>query len=122
MRDGLQEVLGWCRELAPGEPVGLNVVLTDGERMVASRWGRSLWFLERDAVERCGQCGRPHVHHEPGVPYRAVEVASEPVTPGDPWCPLPEACVLGLEAGRAVRIEPLSGHRLPVPEPRRAAG
>ena len=108
VRAGLERVLAWCHEIAPGKPVGLNIVLSDGEQMVASRFNRSLWYLCRDEFVRCcPDCGRPHVHHEPGAAYRAVEVASEPVTPGEPWRPLPEASVLGVDAGFGLRIVPL---------------
>ena len=37
---GLGEIVRWCEEVADPEKVGLNVLLTDGERLVGSRWGR----------------------------------------------------------------------------------
>jgi len=107
VRAGLERVLAWCHEIAPGSRVGLNIVLSDGRQMVASRLNRSLWYLCRDEIDRCSVCGRPHVHHEPGAAYRAVEVASEPVTPHEPWRLLPDASVLGVDPDYRLRIESL---------------
>jgi glutamine amidotransferase len=107
VRAGLERVLAWCHEIAPGNKVGLNIVLSDGRQMVASRLNRSLWYLCRDAIVRCPVCERPHVHHEPGAAYRAVEVASEPVTPDEPWRLLPDASVLGVDPEYRLRIESL---------------
>jgi len=118
-RDGIAQVLDWCHELAPDCPIGLNVLLTDGEQMVASRYGRSLWFLEHDTAGSCRQCGQSHVERSSCAAYRAVEVASEPITPGDAWRLLPEACVLGIDTGLALRIEPLA--RDPMLAPARLA-
>ncbi|HMV70645.1 MAG TPA: class II glutamine amidotransferase [Pseudomonadales bacterium] len=121
IRDGIAQVLDWCHELAPGSPIGLNVLLTDGEQMVASRYGRSLWFLEHDTAGSCRQCGQSHVERSSCAAYRAVEVASEPITPGDAWRLLPEACVLGIDASLALRIELVARNHLPAPA-RLAAG
>ncbi len=104
VRAGLERVIAWCHEIAPGSRVGLNIVLSDGRQMVASRLNRSLWYLCRDAIVRCSVCGRAHVHHAPGAAYRAVEVASEPVTPEEPWRLLPEASVLGVDPDYRLRI------------------
>jgi hypothetical protein len=49
----------------------------------------------------------------------SVEVASEPITPGIAWRLLPEACVLGIDTGLALRIEPLA--RDPMLAPARLA-
>ncbi len=84
LRRGLAEVVGWCQDIDPTRAVGLNVVLSDGDNLVGARLNRSLWYLERSKIIECGICGRPHVHHQPRVDYRAVEVASEPVTPDEP--------------------------------------
>ena len=36
----------------PQARIGLNIVLTDGEELVGSRLGRSLWHLRREQVTR----------------------------------------------------------------------
>jgi glutamine amidotransferase len=78
---------------------------------VGSRLNRSLWFLERDEIIHCDICGRPHVHHELKTAYRAVEVASEPVTPEDPWKAVPNAAIYTVDPDYRLRIVPL---RLPI--------
>ena len=93
LRRGLQQIVAWAGEVAPGKPVGLNTVLTDGERLVGSRLNRSLHFIRRDHQFECPVCEKPHVHHDPKQPYRAIEVASEPVTPEEEWCDVPDAVV-----------------------------
>jgi len=104
VRAGLEQVVNWCHEVAPGRKVGLNIVLCDGRQLVASRLNRSLWYLYRDEIVRCAVCNRPHVHHEPKAAYRAVEVASEPVTPHEPWRLLPDASVFGVDADYRLRV------------------
>ncbi len=107
LHKGLAQVVTWCAEVAPGEPVGLNVILTDGERLVGSRVNRTLWFLERDEAFVCGICGQPHVHHPARAGYRAVEVASEPLTPGDSWKAVPNDTVYAVDPDFQLRILPL---------------
>ncbi len=51
--------------------------------------------------------------------YRAVEVASEPVTPHEPWRLLPDASVFGVDPDYRLRIESL---RVPAQSTPRSAG
>jgi hypothetical protein len=46
LRQGLRQILEWCHEIEPAEGVGLNVILTDGEQKVGSRFGRTLYYVE----------------------------------------------------------------------------
>jgi predicted glutamine amidotransferase len=111
VRLGLEQIVSWCREIDAEKAVGLNIILSDGESIVGSRLNRSLWFLERDEIIHCDICGRPHVHHEAKTAYRAVEVASEPVTPEDPWKTVPNATAYTVDPDYKLRIVPL---RLPM--------
>lgn len=104
---GLAQIIRWSHEVDPEAPIGLNIVLTDGKRLVGSRIGRTLWHLVRDKVERCDICGQFHVHHTVGAHYRAVEIASEPIT-DDNWRPLPDGSVISVDEDFVPRIEPLS--------------
>jgi predicted glutamine amidotransferase len=82
VRDVLREVAG----LYPGtadEPTRLNVVLTDGELFVATRWGHTLHIAELPA---------PGVVNSDG-PVRGIAVASEPVTPTG-WAAVPDRSVV----------------------------
>lgn len=107
LRIGLEQVIGWCREIDPKKKIGLNVIWTDGERMVGSRLNRTLWYLERDGVVRCEICGETHVHHSAKEHYRAVEIASEPIT-HERWLQIPNGSVFSVDPDYRLRILPLS--------------
>jgi len=78
----LAEVAEWYPGTAH-EPTRLNVVLTDGELFVASRWGHSLHIVELPA---------PGVLTTDG-PVRGIAVASEQVTPAG-WTEVPDRSVV----------------------------
>jgi hypothetical protein len=89
--------------------------------MVGARLNRGLWYLERHGSVRCPICSETHAHHDPARSYRAVEVASEPITDED-LCEVPNGTVyvvdpqfrlctepmglFGLQAAGAVTTEP----------------
>ncbi|WGH77181.1 class II glutamine amidotransferase [Jannaschia ovalis] len=104
---GLNDVIAWSRVVDPGARVGLNVVLTDGRRMVASRLNRSLYRLRRDRVFDCPICRKPHVHHKAATDYRAVEIASEPITQHDVWTEVPNGCVFQVTEDYGIESLPL---------------
>jgi predicted glutamine amidotransferase len=106
LRAAARCVIGWCREIDPAKPIGLNVILTDGEQMVGTRFGRTLYHLERDGVYDCEICGFPHVHHDPRRRYRAVVVASEPIS-HEPWQEVPDGSVYAMGPDLGWRVEPL---------------
>ena len=93
VRDGLENVLAWSAEIDPKARVGLNIILTDGEHMIGSRYNRSLHYLFRDHAFQCPICQRSHVQHSPKVDYQAIEIASEPVTFVDEWYEVPNKSV-----------------------------
>lgn len=106
VRTAILQVLEWCQAVAPSDSAGLNIIVSDGERMVGTRWGRSLFYLERLGVQACDICGVPHIAHQPGHTYRSVEVASEPIT-DEPWRAVPERSVYTVTPDISFRIEPL---------------
>ncbi len=114
VRRGLDQIVGWCAEVDPDRAVGLNIVLTDGEHLIGSRLNRSLFHLSRDHLHVCTVCGRTHVKHEAKTAYRAVEVASEPVTIDEVWQEVPNGTVFratedfGLEM-MPIAVEPAPG-------------
>ena len=55
---------------------------------------------------RCEICGETHVHHNRQRHYRALEVASEPIT-SESWQEIPEGTVFTVDAGMRLRIEPM---------------
>jgi glutamine amidotransferase len=107
VRQGLNDVIRWSREIDPNARVGLNVVLTDGREMVVSRLNRSLWRLRREAAFHCPVCNRIHVHHAAATQYRALEIASEPITPHEDWQEVPNGHVLRVTEAYEIEILPL---------------
>ena len=78
--------------------------------MIGSRLGRTLWHLSRDQVYVCKICGKTHTHHRKGTEYRAVEVASEPIT-DDAWETFEDGVVFSVEADYRLLTEPLEACR-----------
>jgi glutamine amidotransferase len=114
--DRLAEIVGkavsWLdlkTDEASGKPQAskLNFVITNGEVLVATRLRNSLNLLERDGIRDCEICGIPHVEHEPGHRYRAVAVASEPIT-HEEWYDVPDGHLVAIDAELRVEILSLS--------------
>jgi glutamine amidotransferase len=84
----------------------LNFLLTDGDVLVVSRLRNSLHLLVRDGVRDCEICGIPHVHHDSERRYRAVAVASEPIT-HESWREVPDGHVVAVDRDLEVEIQPL---------------
>jgi glutamine amidotransferase len=105
LRSGLEQVVAWCLEIDDAAKISLNVLWADGERMVGSRLNRTLWYLEREELVTCEICGKSHVHHDPKQSYRAVEIASEPIT-RERWLQVPNGTVFNVDPDLRLRIEP----------------
>lgn len=106
LRLGLEQIVSWSREVDPDAPASLNVLWSDGEHLAGSRLGRTLWYLERDGLVTCEICGTPHVHHDPHRDYRAVEIASEPVTQ-ESWLRVPNGVVFNVDPDMYLHFAPL---------------
>ena len=98
---GLRRVVALCREIGQEPHLGLNVLLTDGVRMVGSRWRRTLHYLEQPGAD--GDEAGDHAARGSG---RALVIASEP-TNGEPWPEVPERSVFEVTPDLRLRIEPL---------------
>lgn len=105
LRSGLEQVIAWCRDIDSQAKASLNVLWTDGQRMVGSRLGRTLWYLEREGIHVCEICGKSHVHHSPERAYRSVEIASEPIT-HERWLQVPDGTVFSVDPDFRLRFEP----------------
>ena len=106
LQQALERVIHWCRARGQEPHLGLNVLLSDGARMVGSRWQRSLHWLERAGRVACPVCGRPDAEGA-GAGYRAVLIASEPITP-EAWPEVPERSVFEVTPELRLRIQPLA--------------
>lgn len=109
VREGLDQIVAWCLAVDPTRPIGLNVILTDGDHLIGSRLNRSLVHLRRDHLHVCLVCGQTHVKHEPAITYRAIEVASEPVTQDEDWITIPNGSVFAATQDYSLDIRPM-GH------------
>lgn len=96
------------RSAAAGEakPTRLNVILTDGRVLLASRWRHSLYWVPRHGVRDCEMCGIPHVRQVSTAPYEAVAVASEPITEED-WQEVPEGTILAVDGQIRTALLPI---------------
>lgn len=93
--DAIRELAHRCHCLGAEKPAKLNFVLSDGRHLVASRWNNTLHYVVREGVRDCEICGIPHIHHQSGVDYRAIVVASEPISHED-WREVPNHSILGI--------------------------
>jgi glutamine amidotransferase len=100
--DGVQCLDARCREIG-AEPPQLNWLLTDGRLLIASRWNHTLYWIERHGIHDCEICGIPHVRHDPSTDYRAVVVASEPIS-HESWREVPEHSVLTIDADLCTQL------------------
>ena len=74
--------------------------------MVATRLDNSLCCVQRNDVHDCEICGIPHIHHSPRKQYRAVVLASEPLSE-ESWQTVPEESILTIDEGLQVESRPL---------------
>ncbi len=107
VRQVVQLIVSWCADMNTDSKVALNLMLTDGEQLAGSRWGRTLFRVEREAIHDCEICGFPHVHHTPGQEYRAVVVASEPIS-HEEWKEVPDHSVYFASPDMRLQIEPVA--------------
>ncbi|MHC5064722.1 MAG: class II glutamine amidotransferase [Planctomycetota bacterium] len=78
-------------------PSELNFILTDGRIMLASRWINTLYWTFRDGIHDCEVCGIPHIEHDSSRSYRAVVIASEPISHED-WQEVPHGGIVAVDA------------------------
>ena len=104
MRIAIRNIRTWARDVSPASPPSLNLLLSDGHQLIGSRLGRTLWYIEHDQINICEICGKKHVNHDLKQPYRAVEIASEPIT-HEKWQRVPEATVFSVDADIQLNFE-----------------
>jgi predicted glutamine amidotransferase len=111
----VRDVVGWIVarsvEIDPDARIGLNIMLTNGREMVGTRYGRPLQFVERDGVHDCEICGFPHIHHDPRTDYRAIVLASEPIS-HEVWRDVPDRSIYRVGPDCRISIEMLELERV----------
>lgn len=106
LKEAVLELAERCAASRSEEEPKLNFLLTDGHRMVASRLGRSLYWVERKGLHDCEFCGIPHIQHDRKKVYRAVVIASEPIT-DEVWSDVPDGSVISVDEELNTRVERL---------------
>lgn len=97
------DIVDLAQTHAPGERIGLNLIVSDGKRLAGSRLNRTLYFVGRKGVYDCEICGFPHIHHDPNAEYRATVVASEPVT-HEQWTEIPNRSIWEMNMNAEINI------------------
>lgn len=103
----VQELAARSGEDRLDQPSQLNVLLTDGHCLVATRWNRSLHLVERTGLHDCEICGIPHVQHDPRTAYRACVIASEPIS-HEQWSEVPNHSVIAIDSELHVEQTPIT--------------
>ena len=106
MARSLRDLSQRSRQAGAEKPARLNLLLSDGQLLVASRWNNSLYWALREGIHDCEFCGIPHVHHHSGVNYRAAIIASEPIT-HETWHELPDHSLLIVDADIRPQVRPI---------------
>jgi glutamine amidotransferase len=87
--------------------LAMNLLWTVGSDLAGTRFGRTLWYVEREGARRCSVCGELHPDPEPEG-YRAVVLASERITDED-WREVPEGSAFHVDGRTRLRVAPLHG-------------
>jgi len=91
VRESFLRLLDWCTAAELPEPTGLNIVLTDGQVLCATRFGRSLWMRSADSSGS----------------HAALLVASEPTDDVGPWQEADDRSILTIDAFGRLNRRPL---------------
>lgn len=76
-------------------PSKLNFVISDGRHLAASRWGNSLFWTMRHGMRDCTACRLSHCP-DADESYRAVVIASEPIT-NERWQEVQEGSIVAVD-------------------------
>lgn len=93
-----------CLEMAPADDTQLNFVLTNGHVMFACRWNNPMYKIVREGTHDCEVCQTPHMHHSQTVDYRAVAIASEPIT-SESWTEIPNHSLMYVSSNLTCAID-----------------
>lgn len=83
----------------------LNFLLTDGKSLFATCLRNSLYRVTRDGIRDCEICGIPHIHHDSHKHYRAIVMASEPIS-HENWQEIPDGSVISVSEKLELDVHP----------------
>ena len=92
---GVLDIVSASKRVGAQRPPKLNFLMSDGEHLVASRWGNSLYWTERRGIRDCNVCGLLHCPEAAGD-YQATVIASEPIT-DEPWTEVQEGSIVAID-------------------------
>ncbi len=97
--EAVYQLRAWSEAAESGAEIALNTILTNGTESLGTRFGRSLWYVERPLVHACEICdGALHVEEGMTSPYRAVVIASEQITQTEEWTAIPDGTLFYVDA------------------------
>lgn len=107
MAEATQQLAGWCASAPPEDAARLNLMLTDGELLIVTRWNHTLSWLIRDGIRDTEANGsappRPTALEQRN---RVVIVASEPLT-DEAWQEVPDRSILWVDRDVRAELRPL---------------
>ena len=95
-------------EIPDRDPPQLNLLLSDGVNLAASRWRNSLFWTERRGLPDCAFCGTNHCP-DADDSYRAIVIASEPIS-NEAWVEAQEGTILAVGSDAALTTIDLLDH------------
>lgn len=107
LRATAQDIETWVRDADRKAELALNLLWTVGPALAGTRYDVSLYYTERQVPYDCPMCGECHAEVPQGQPYRAVVVASEPIT-DERWQEIPDRSVFSIDDAIAIDIAPLA--------------
>lgn len=103
--DATRQLASWCCWSPPENAARLNLMLTDGDLLIVTRWNHTLSWLKRAGVRDAEACGAPATNVS-GDDYRAVIVASEPLT-DEAWQEVPDRSIVWIDGNVRAELQPL---------------
>ena len=101
---GLRQIIQMSKEVDPSKESALNIVFSNGKEMAASCYNRSLYLVERGAIHPCQVCnGELHINEKPKS-FRAVVVASEPITTDEKWQKIPNKSIIEVDSNVSLKM------------------
>jgi glutamine amidotransferase len=89
------DIVEMTKTVGARNPAKLNFVVSDGKHLAASRWGNSLFWTMRHGMRDCTACGLSHCP-DADESYRAVVIASEPIT-NERWQEVQEGSIVAVD-------------------------